>query len=164
MKHGLSSSKILLIGIGNEFREDDGLGLYICRHDKIGRLQNLVIKENSGDGMTMMDAWKDEGTVVLIDAVRSGRAAGTIFHFDLLKDPLPPDLFNISTHNIGIPDCIILSEKLGLLPEKLIFYGVEGKNFGHGKKLSPVVKTAADILIDQIFADCESGNFRGLKV
>lgn len=163
MKQHSPASKVLLIGIGNEFREDDGLGLYVSRHDKITRLRNVAIIENSGDGMAMMDAWKDGRKVILIDAVRSGRPAGTIFYFDLLKDPIPSGLFNISTHNIGIPDCITLSKKLDLLPEKLFFYGVEGKNFGHGKKLSPVVKTATDILIDQIVADCESGNFRALK-
>ncbi|BAU53817.1 hydrogenase maturation protease [Mucilaginibacter gotjawali] len=156
MKQDSSSSKALLICIGNEFREDDGLGLYIGRHDKIRSLRNMVVIENSGDGMAMMDAWKDGGTVILADAVRSGRPAGTLFHFDLLKDPIPPDLFILSTHNIGIPGCIALSEKLDLLPEQLLFYGVEGQNFGHGKKLSPIVKAATDGLIDQIVADFES--------
>jgi hydrogenase maturation protease len=153
MKQDASSSKNLLICIGNEFREDDGLALYIARNEKVRSLTNLVIIENSGDGMAMMDAWKDGGTVILADAVHSGRPAGTLFHFDLLKDAIPQDLFIISTHNIGIPECISLSEKLDLLPEQLLFYGVEGQDFGHGKKLSPLVKAATDRVIDQIVAD-----------
>ena len=156
MKQDVSSSKIFLICIGNEFREDDGLGIYIGRHSKIRSLRNLAIIENSGDGMAMMDAWKDGGTVILADAVRSGRPAGTLFHFDLLTDPIPPDLFIVSTHNIGIPECISLSEKLDMLPEKLFFYGVEGQDFGYGKKLSPLVKAATERLIDEIVADVES--------
>jgi len=153
MKQDLSASKILLIGIGNEFREDDGLGLYIARHAQIRRLQNLSVMENSGDGMAMIDAWKNAGTVVLVDAVRSGRPPGTIFHFDFLQHPVPADIFILSSHDIGIPECVALSIKLQLLPQKLLFYGIEGAFFGQGKHLSPAVTAAATVLVDQIVKD-----------
>jgi hydrogenase maturation protease len=153
MKQDVTASKILLFGIGNEYREDDGLGLYIARHARVRRLRNLTIIENSGDGMAMMEAWKDAGTVVLVDAVRSGRPPGTIFHFDFLQHPVPADMFRLSSHDISIPECVELSIKLQLLPEKLLFYGVEGAFFGQGKQLSPAVTAAAAVLVDQIVKD-----------
>jgi len=140
----------ILICIGNEYREDDGLGLYIGRHAKIRCLPNLRIIENSGDGMAMVDAWKDGRTVIVVDAVHSGRPPGTLFYFDLLENRIPSDVFTVSTHNIGIFECVALSKKLGLLPEKLIFYGIEVADSGYGRHLSPLVKGAADSLVEKI--------------
>jgi hydrogenase maturation protease len=109
--------------------------------------------ENSGDGMAMMDAWKDEETVILVDAVRSGQPAGTIFCFDAVANPMPEDIFAVSSHDVSIPDCIALSRSLGIFPEKLIFYGIEGENFGDGVQLSLAVKEAAIAVAEMIAED-----------
>ena len=150
MKEKTGPAETLLICIGNDYREDDGLGFYIGRHPKIKNLQGIRILENSGDGMAMMDAWKDAGMVIIVDAVHSGRPAGTIFRFDAINNPLPANIFAVSTHHVGIPECIALSRSLGLLPEKLIFYGIEGESFGQSMELSAIVREAADAVVDNI--------------
>jgi hydrogenase maturation protease len=153
MEHKTCLQEHLLICIGNEYRQDDGVGPFIGRHLKTKGLEGVRIIENAGDTMAMMDAWKDEDTVILVDAVRSGQPAGTIFCFDAVADPLPEDIFAVSSHDISIPECIALSRSLGIFPEKLIFYGIEGLNFGHGEQLSSVVKEAAEALSERITDD-----------
>ncbi|HAL83098.1 MAG TPA: hydrogenase maturation protease [Mucilaginibacter sp.] len=158
MNQRTSPAETLLICIGNDYREDDGLGLYIGRQPKIKALAGIRILENSGDGMAMMDAWKDAGTVIIVDAVHSGRPAGTIFRFDAINNPLPANIFAVSTHHVGIPECIALSRSLGLLPEKLIFYGIEGENFGQSTELSPIVKEAANAVVNSIAEELSGCN------
>jgi hydrogenase maturation protease len=156
-----NSGNILLIGIGNEYRQDDGAGPFICNHERIRglkgvsglKLKGLRIMENSGDGIAMIKAWEGAGMAILVDAVYSGQPAGTIFRLDLMADPLPDYISPSSTHGFGIPDCIALSRSLGFLPGKMIFYGIEGEKFGQGLGLSAAVRLAAETVVEKIAAE-----------
>ena len=144
-----------LICIGNYYRQDDALGLFIGKHPKIKARANLEVVENFGDAFALIETWKEAGTVIIADAVKSGRAPGTIFRFDLLTDYLPEDIFTVSTHSSGIADCIALSRRLGMLPEKLIFYGIEGQLFGYGTEISDIVKESVELVVVRILKDVE---------
>ncbi len=158
MKYYSSRRKTLLICIGNEYRQDDGVGLFIAKHPKIRDLRGVSIIAGSGDGLALIEAWKTKGTVILVDAVHSGRPAGTLYRFDALTTPLPADIFLASTHNLGIPECIALSRSLGLLPEKLTFYGIEGVKFGQGTRLSAAVRETAETAVEKISAELSGSN------
>jgi hydrogenase maturation protease len=148
----------LLVCLGNEYRQDDGVGPFIGRQLKLKGFPGLRIMENAGDGMAMMDAWKDEETVILVDAVHSGQPAGTIFCFDAVADPMPEDIFAVSSHDVSIPECIALSRSLGIFPEKLIFYGIEGESFEQGVHLSAAVKEAANEVLEMIGEELQKSN------
>lgn len=140
----------LLICTGNEFRQDDGVGLFIGRQLKHKGLPGITVIENHGDGMALIEAWKGENMVILVDAVQSGQPAGTIHSFDLLRAPLPEGILHASSHQVGINECITLSRSLGLLPEKLFFYGIEGESFGNGTWLSITVLEAAWKVVESV--------------
>ena len=142
-----------LICIGNYYRQDDALGLFIGKHPKIKSQSNIEVFENFGDAFALIEAWKEAETVIVVDAVKSGRAPGTIFRFNLLSDNLPPDIFTVSTHSSGIAECIAISRRLSMLPEKLIFYGIEGQLFGYGTEISDIVKEAMAQVVEQIMND-----------
>ncbi|MEK7749805.1 MAG: hydrogenase maturation protease, partial [Planctomycetota bacterium] len=69
---------ILIIGIGNPYRGDDAVGLRIAQDIKKESPDHVNVIEQSGDGISLMDSWKDSDTVILIDAVHSGAQPGTI--------------------------------------------------------------------------------------
>jgi hydrogenase maturation protease len=152
MEHNASQTETLLICIGNDYRQDDRVGLFIGRQLKLKGLNGVQIVENSGDSMAMMDAWKNERTVILVDAVHSGQPAGTIYYFNAIADRLPEDIFAVSSHDISIPECITLSRSLDILPEKLIFYGIEGEDFGRGQQMSVAVRKAA-LKVEEMIAE-----------
>jgi len=141
---------IILIGIGNEFRGDDGAGLFIVRALKAKGLNGVAVKEYSGEGMGLMDVWRDFKKVILFDAVSSEAEAGTIFRVEVPKETIPKEAFCCSTHTFSIADVIQMAQTLNRLPEKLIVYGVEGKTFEQGPGLSPEVKTAARKVVEQV--------------
>ena len=144
------SSPILVIGIGNEYRSDDGVGLVVARELRAKNLPDILIIESSGDGAALMEAWKAAQAVILVDAAASGRAPGTIYRFDVLTQSMPMDFSFHSTHAFGVAEAIGLAQALQQLPPRLIVYAIEGKNFTAGVGLSPSVAKAVQQVIAQI--------------
>jgi hydrogenase maturation protease len=86
--------------------------------------------------------------VVLVDAMSSGAAPGTIRCLNRA------DWWNhtggLSSHGFGVFDALALAEVLGCLPPTLVLYGVEIGAAAPGDTLTPVVQAAVDELAARI--------------
>ena len=142
-------SSVLVIGVGNETRGDDAVGLIVSRKLKEKLSQDVAVEEN-GDGTRLVERWSGFNITILIDAVRSGTEQGRIHRFEAHKSPLPASLFQYSTHAFGVPQVIELARALNRLPKRLIVYGIEGKCFDQGASLSPMVERAAQELVESL--------------
>jgi hydrogenase maturation protease len=141
----------LILGIGNEFRSDDGVGPFLTRKLKELSLKNLEIREIQGEGTDLIEAWKGFDLVIAIDAVFSESKPGTIFRFEIPGEPIPKALLGShSTHAFGLFEAIEMSRVLKTLPSRLIIFGIEGKNFEAGLVLSPEVESAATDVMGKI--------------
>jgi hydrogenase maturation protease len=140
---------LLIIGVGNEFRTDDGVGLVVARR-LAGLLPGVRVIELSGEGAALMEAWQHADRVFLVDAVSSGAAPGTIHRFDAAAQPIPTQFFSYSTHAFSVAEAIELARVLGDLPLHLIVYGIEGQAFESGVGLSASVEQAAQAVTAQI--------------
>jgi hydrogenase maturation protease len=78
-------TRILVIGIGNDFRCDDKIGLETVRLLKQKNIPGIEIIEESGEGTALMERWKDAEYVFLIDAVSSDAQPGTIHRINVYK-------------------------------------------------------------------------------
>jgi hydrogenase maturation protease len=143
-------SHILLIGIGNEYRGDDDAGLAAMRALKAKGLPGAHFKECTGDGADLIETWRKEQMVILIDAVSSGAPPGTIYRFDVLTQPMLACYSFHSTHVFGVMEAIELARALNALPACLIIYAIEGKNFTTGMGLSPEVEKAVQQVVEQV--------------
>lgn len=144
------SSPILLIGIGNEFRGDDSIGLNVIRALRERELSDTLLLESSGDGAELIEMLGSVRTAILIDAVSSGGKPGTIYRFDALTQPIPAQLSFQSTHFFGIAEAIELARVLDLLPPSLIVYAIEGENFSMGVGLSSRAREAVQKVVEQV--------------
>lgn len=131
----------LVIGIGNDWRSDDGAGLEVARRLSAAGVRAV---EHGGDPSGLLDAWDGETEVILVDAVSAGAAPGTIHRLDARATPLPPRLFRGSTHHLSVAEAVELGRCLGRLPQHLELYGIEGHRFEAGRGLTPHVRRAAD--------------------
>jgi hydrogenase maturation protease len=147
--------KTLLVGVGNEYRSDDGVGLMIARkiHEKL--ISSLTVKEESGEGAALMEAWQRFQNVIIVDAVSSGATPGTIFRIDANKETVPIKFFHYSTHTFSVSEAIELARVMNVLSPMLLVYGIEGVNFTAGVDISPPVKEAANQVIEQIVGEFE---------
>jgi hydrogenase maturation protease len=134
---------VLVIGIGNPYRSDDGVGPLIADQVMATLPEQVDVRSGIKDGFSLIHLWQEYDHVYLIDAVSSGQIPGKFYRFNASTGPLPRNFFtSYSTHAIDIPDTIALAGKLQMLPKKLIIYGVEGKDFTIGQGLSEEVRKA----------------------
>ena len=143
---------MLIIGVGNKMRSDDGVGVWVAeevarRTDSYPSIRILIA---SGEGAALIDAMQDEPQVVLIDATRGDRDPGTISYIDAQHERLPSGLFNYSSHAFGVAEAIEMARILGELPAQLRIYGVEGESFAAGEGLSAEVQHAAELIVAEI--------------
>ena len=134
--------RIVVAGIGNDFRGDDGAGLAAVRHLRSRSLPQVDIVELNGDITTLVDFLQACDAAILIDAVRSANSSGTIHRIDVSQEPLPADDNQRSTHGISLSSVIELARAGDSFPGRLIFYGIDGESYDHSPILTPRVTEA----------------------
>jgi len=149
----LRRSGTLVIGVGNAFRSDDAVGLIVAQRLKQASFDNVTVREESGEGAALIDAWHGAGAVVLIDAVCSGAEPGTVHRLDAQSQPVPAKFRCYSTHAFGVAEAIELARALNQLPPVCTVYGIEGKSFTAGVGLSPEVEGAAQQVVERVMQD-----------
>jgi hydrogenase maturation protease len=142
---------VTVIGVGNAYRSDDAAGLVVARRL---RARGVDAVEQEGEPVALLEAFADRDAVVVIDAVRSGAAPGTVHRVDVSERPLPAELGGASsTHAVGVGEAIELARVLNRLPPRVVVFGVEGERFEAGTGLSAAVTAAVDPLVDAILAE-----------
>ena len=146
--------KTLVIGIGNNFRGDDGAGLYVARKMRDMMPQKIDILESTGEATELMGLWENKENVILVDAVFSGSIPGTVYRYDVNRKPLPVSHFESqSTHAFGVVQAVELAKTFNTLPNSLIIYGIEGDSFEMGVEMSPEIIEAAENVIELILEE-----------
>jgi hydrogenase maturation protease len=149
--------RTLVIGIGNSDCGDDSVGRSVVRRIKRRNLPFLRTIEHEGEGASLMDLWKGANHVIVVDAVSSGKEAGTIHRFDALQQSLPGQIFNLSTHAFGLVEAVELARALKQLPARFVVFGIEGKQFKVGAKPSAGVQEAVPCVVDRVLEEARPG-------
>ena len=144
------TARRIIIGIGNEYRGDDAVGIAVVRKLKALHLHACTVIEAAGDGAGLIDLWDPNDSVILVDATVSGSSPGSVTRIDLLTTPVAPESFRFSSHAVGLASAIELARTLGRLPARAILYGIEGIKFDHGTGMSPDVFRSVEALVGEI--------------
>jgi hydrogenase maturation protease len=132
----------LIIGVGNEYRGDDGVGPAVIRALAGTQPAEVGMIVQAGEALPLINAWMDAELVILIDAVAARGRPGKIHRIDARETSLPAHFLACSTHDFGVAAAIELARTVGLLPPHVILYGVEGQDFAPGAGLSSPVARA----------------------
>jgi len=141
---------VLIVGIGNDYRSDDGVGLVVARALAARALAGIEVIEQAGDGAALLDVWRDAHAVILIDAMVSGARGGTVHGSIAHAEPIPTRFLSSSSHAFGVAEAIDLARALGQLPPYITVYGIEGQRFTAGKIMSPAVGRAARAVVERV--------------
>ncbi|MBW7885998.1 MAG: hydrogenase maturation protease [Caldilineaceae bacterium] len=146
--------EIVVIGIGNAWRGDDAAGLLVAHALAARRMRHVRIEERTSIGPELIDAWRGADAVILVDAVVSGAAPGTVHRIDAHRDELPVGLTIGSTHAFDLTAIIDLARALDNLPGQLLIFGIETSSFEPGQAVSPEVlhslALCTDAIVDEI--------------
>jgi len=150
--------RLLVAGVGNPLRSDDGAGLLVARRVR-GRMPGGGIEvAELGDPGDLLDLWLGRDATVVVDTMRSGAYPGTILRLDASYQPLPARRWQApsSTHAGGLAETIELARALGRLPARVIVYAVEGRRFDAGAGLCDELKAIVPALVDRVFSEARS--------
>ncbi|MDX8034939.1 hydrogenase maturation protease [Lentzea sp. BCCO 10_0856] len=76
----------VVIGVGNEFRRDDGVGPAVARAPAASGVRAEI---SDGDPVRLMEAWEGAEVVVIVDAVRCTPALPGRWHRTTLPHTVP---------------------------------------------------------------------------
>ncbi|MFN4183049.1 MAG: hydrogenase maturation protease [bacterium] len=148
--------RILLLGLGNEIRSDDAVGIYVVREVRKRLPQSLLatgaiqVLESEEMGLALLDYISGYEQVVLVDAVQTGKALpGFVHEFDVENLHNLPGL---SPHYMGIPEVLALGRASGLeMPEMVKIFAVEVKDpFTFSTHLTSEVESAIPELVERV--------------
>jgi hydrogenase maturation protease len=146
----MSRSPRVVIGVGNEWRGDDAAGLLVVRRLRALAPGGTRVVEEQGEPVTLIDEWSGSEEAIVVDAVSSGAACGTIHRLAATDRRLPAELFRGSTHAFGVAEAVELARALNRLPRRLVVLGIEGGRFAAGAGLSPQVERAIERLVAEL--------------
>jgi hydrogenase maturation protease len=146
----------VVIGIGNEFRRDDGAGPAVI--DRLrGRVPagvELVITD--GEPTRLIEAWTGTALAVVVDAVRvlgpQPPHPGQVHRFAVDR-PGAGAGQAASSHGFGLDEAIALATALDRMPGRLIVHAIEAADLAQGIGLTPAVAGAVDAVARAILDD-----------
>jgi hydrogenase maturation protease len=140
----------LLIGAGNRWRRDDGVGAWLV--ERLGARLGPAVETCllSGEGAGLIDAWQGRSCVWLFDAAAPAGRPGQVTRIPAHTTTVPAVLCHHSTHRFGVGEAIEMGRVLGQLPARLELVAVEGQDYGEGVGLSDLLAARANGLLDEL--------------
>ncbi len=127
---------VRVVGVGSP-HGDDALAWELVRRlesqmEGQTRLEFHVVE----GGQRLLDLLDGRGSLLLVDALAPAGAPGTIHRFEW-PDPQIDSLRPGSTHDLRPAEALQLADALGLLPPRVVIFGLEGVHLEPGTDLSP---------------------------
>lgn len=145
----MTSSPVLILGIGNYLMGDEGLGVHVVQQLAKEDLQHDAdIVDGGTAGFQLMEYLESYPHIILIDATLDGKPAGTI---KKIKPRFSSDFPSaMSTHEIGLKDLVEGLVLLGKLPNIDLFVMSIEKIQPLTTSLSPEIEGALPILKNEV--------------
>ena len=151
-------STAAVIGIGNEYRRDDGVGPALVAALAHHELAGVRLAVSDGEPSRLLADWEDVDFVIVVDAVLCEPSHPGRIHRTRVEELRPHT--GASSHGLGIPEAVALARVLDRLPGRMLVYAVEAADVSLGTGLSPDVTAALPDLVDAVLADLRAGSDR----
>ncbi|MCV7204279.1 peptidase M52 [Mycolicibacterium peregrinum] len=142
----------IVIGIGNSFRRDDGVGMVVA--DEVARrnLPGVCVLAAIAEPVAMLDTWGGAELAVVVDAATgAGSTPGRVQRWTPGGD-VPVVL---SSHALGLAQTYALGRALGRIPDELVVLTVDVADTGNGVGLTPAVAAAVPAVVQAVLAELE---------
>jgi hydrogenase maturation protease len=134
------TSGIVVVGLGNSYRRDDGVGVAAAALDDL-KLPNVRVVAGVVEPLSLLDAWSGAELAVVVDAaITTSSTPGRVRRCTLGDVVTAAE--GLSSHSVDIGRTHALGQALGRVPGALVLYTVEVADMGHGIGLTPQVAAA----------------------
>jgi hydrogenase maturation protease len=122
--------KTLVLGLGNELRGDDAVGMRVVRklRRSLPGREDVAFQEASVAGLAILDLVCGYQNLIVVDAIETeGGEPGQIYR--LSEESLPGKAPRWSLHGLGLSTVLELGRRCGChVPENIVIYAIEVEN------------------------------------
>jgi hydrogenase maturation protease len=148
----VDGSGIVVVGLGNSYRTDDGVGVAAAAALDDLALPDVRVVTGIVEPMGLLEAWSGAGLAVVIDAaVATPSAPGRVRRCTL--DDVDGARGGVSSHSVDIGRTRALGQVIGRVPDALVVFTVEVADTGHGIGLTPPVARAVPEVVHLAVAE-----------
>ncbi|GAA2806655.1 hydrogenase maturation protease [Kribbella solani] len=160
----------VVIGVGNEYRRDDGIGPALVAALEDRWLPAVKLIGSDGEPARLIDDWAGVPLAIVVDAVLCDPSTpGEFYRTEVPLDhpgaapsapTEPPGAgahpHSAGSHSLGIPDALRLGQAVERLPGRLVVYAVEAADVSFGTEFSAPVAAALPRLVDAVLTELKS--------
>lgn len=159
--NGSDSFRVLIAGVGNLLRGDDGFGVEVAQRllacpPDVPSAQITIIETGIGGMHIVQELLSGYDALVIVDAVERDASPGTLFVLEPVRaNPLVWSVetrrdYFADTHYAEPSHALALAEGVGALPERVVIVGCQVEIVDDlVQGMSPAVAMAVDLAIQQ---------------
>jgi hydrogenase maturation protease len=144
---------ILIAGIGNPLRSDDGVGNQVIETLKREPLSAGISLKECLTSFDIFDEITEYERILIVDAIKSGGKPGTIYKLSKEELNQKPTLHTFSSHATDFLTMIELGERLypGKMPDSITILAIEAEDvLTISDKCTPQVEKAIPDVVQMI--------------
>ncbi len=128
----------VVIGIGNDYRRDDGVGPAVAAILAETEPSRVRVVTCAAEPTAVLDAWDGSRVAVLVDAAVGG-SPGQVRTCSLEE---LIETRSVSSHELSLRATFELARALGRAPDRVAVVSIGVADTGHGIGLTPAVQAA----------------------
>jgi hydrogenase maturation protease len=141
--------KVVVLGLGNPYMRDDGVGIRVAEELKKRSLgEGVVVFESRSFDASLFWQFRNAAALVIVDALRSGAPSGSVSRFSLAPSKAPVTGIP-SLHELQLHDLVDLAG-LDVLYCPVTVVAIEPKDCSLGEGLTQNLRTAVPRAVEEV--------------
>jgi hydrogenase maturation protease len=156
MQQEIPKENLIILGMGNKFFGDDGVGIIIA--EKLSEIlkdqNNITVEETNWGGFRIIDLLSGYKNAIVVDALKTGKKPAGYIHKLDYKDFIH-SVRMVSFHDVNFATAVEFAKEIGrAMPENIKVFAIEVEETDHfSETLTPKVKEAIDTCIQMIMEE-----------
>ncbi|NNF96985.1 MAG: HyaD/HybD family hydrogenase maturation endopeptidase [Halobacteria archaeon] len=155
-----AQAPVLVLGLGNILLQDEGVGVAVIeRLQRRYRVPDEVeLLDGGTSGMSLLEDISNREHLIVVDAVRTGKPAGT--EVVLTGEEVPAFLCNkVSPHQLALSDVLANLALMNKSPRQVTVVGMEPLSLDTHLGLSEMVTSRLQALTERVIEHIEAAGY-----
>jgi hydrogenase maturation protease len=149
-----ASAPIVVLGLGNVLRRDEGLGIRALQRlqERYALSEEVQLVDGGTLGLDLLAYLEDVRRLLVLDAALTEGPPGALIR--LAGEDVPAFLgMRSSPHEVGLADLLAVLRLRGLEPEEVVVLGMQPEVIELGWELSPTISARLDLLVEMAVSE-----------
>jgi len=147
--------ELLVLGLGNLLCQDDGVGVaalaLLC--SRYEPPPGVRFVDGGTLGLSLLPTLEAADRVLIVDAIRSDGPVGSLVRLEG-EEVANAAEHRLSVHQVGVSDLLGAARWQGVLPRRLVLWGLVPQSLELGVERSLPVEAALPALVEHVVAEC----------